>query len=271
RLLAGPFTKAGTFTRYDFAGVQSAFDWVFITNDKIVYQLQGKEPSDQDVFGWKRVDVSPKIDENSWNMIYIGDFDNDGDSRFDWVLYLNRQDTDQIYKLAGVSRQGTFEYEKIDDLVVHMDGSEVTFASSDAVQWSAGQRLEKLKVISPQDLRGITLKTNLVHHYEGITQQITIEFYCDGSFHYHDELLTGQYDQIIDIRGSKIVIEFGSIYLYGIDQEGQPAEEYAYTISGDGYLYAGRSCYSMDYPDEKGQSCPYGAYLETILVREVCR
>ncbi len=271
RLQEGPFTKAGTFTRYDFAGVESAFDWVFVTSDGSVYQLQGNEPSENDVFGWKKVYVTPAIDENSWNMIYLGDYDHDGNTKFDWVLYQNRQSTEQIYKLAGVTRQGTFEYQKIEGLTASLNENTVRFIAKSVNDWNVGQKLAKLKVEAPGDLKGVRLQTNFVRFpYGGVTQQITIDFFCDGSFHYRSEIRSAQYDRITEINGSDIAIEYGSIYLHGIDQDGNEAEEYAYAISGDGYLYANKSCYNMSYPDEEGTKCPDSAYLETILVRELC-
>ncbi len=265
------FTKTGTFTMYDFEGVPNAFDWVFVASDGSVYQLQGSEPTDNDVFGWKRVAVTPTIDHNSWNMIYLGDFDYDGDSRFDWVLYQNQDETKQIYKLAGVSRDGTFVYEKIEGLTALVSESEVSFKEERVNEWKVGQKLPKIKVLSPNDLKGLRLQTNFVRFpYGGVTQQITIDFFCDGTFSYRSEIRSPQYVDITEINGSDIAIEYGSIYLHGVDQDGNEAEDYAYAIAKDGYLYAKKSCYNMDYPDEEGEECPDGAYLETILVQELC-
>ena len=115
------FTKTGTFTNYDFLGVDKAFDWAFVTNSGAVYQLQGKSPTKSDVFGWKKVDIKPTITSSSWNMIFLDDWDSDGVTKFDWVLYKNENKTDQIYKLGGVSDSGNFVYEKIDGLKALID------------------------------------------------------------------------------------------------------------------------------------------------------
>jgi len=129
-LLSKSYTKTGTFTNYDFLGVDKAFDWAFVTNSGAVYQLQGKSPTKSDVFGWKKVDIKPTITSSSWNMIFLDDWDSDGVTKFDWVLYKNENKTDQIYKLGGVSDSGNFVYEKIDGLKALIDKNSVRFEKS---------------------------------------------------------------------------------------------------------------------------------------------
>jgi len=105
----GSFEVSGTFAQYDFEGVDTAFDWVFALPNGDVYQLQGVEPSESSVFGWAPVDVTPVFNESSWKMSYIGDWNNDGDSKFDWILV--SADGSLVYKLAGVTDSGNFDYE----------------------------------------------------------------------------------------------------------------------------------------------------------------
>ncbi|MRI58307.1 MAG: hypothetical protein C6H99_02240 [Epsilonproteobacteria bacterium] len=126
-LLTKTFQKSGTFTPHDFDGVDEAFDWIFVTPSHKVYQLQGASPTQENVFGWKRVDITPRITPDSWNMIYLGDYDKDKDGRFDWVLYKNVNGTDKIYKLSGITPKGTFKYQKIEGLKAKIEENSVSF------------------------------------------------------------------------------------------------------------------------------------------------
>ena len=126
-LLSNSYTKAGTFTSYNFKNVDSAFDWAFIMNNRDAYQLQGNSPTNKDVFGWKKVDIDADITDSSWNMIYLDDWNNDGIIKFDWVLFQNKDKTNQIYKLGGVNSNGGFIYDKIEDLKANINGDNVSF------------------------------------------------------------------------------------------------------------------------------------------------
>ncbi len=133
-LSAQQLDVSGEFAQYDFANVSTAFDWTFTTANGTVYQLQGKAPSSSDVFGWKAVNVTPETTQ--WYMSYLGDWDGDGERRFDWVLVGNGSSA--VYKLAGVSDEGTFEYSsKIDvPYTVSEDKSRVTFGDASTPQYS---------------------------------------------------------------------------------------------------------------------------------------
>ena len=101
-------TLSGTFGKYDFVNVESAFDWVFTTADGVSYQLKGKEPSDTDAFGWKAVDITAPTPK--WYMFSI-DIDGDGKiSKFEWVLLSADAEDKAAYKLAGANDNGTFKY-----------------------------------------------------------------------------------------------------------------------------------------------------------------
>ncbi len=103
----GSYAVSGTFGWYDFENVPPAFDWVYQTQSGRIFQLQGKAPSEHDVFGWKEVygiALQPQ-----WKMISLGsDIDGDGTTKFDWVLV--GVNTDAVYKLSGVRENGTFQY-----------------------------------------------------------------------------------------------------------------------------------------------------------------
>jgi hypothetical protein len=125
---------SGAFAPYDFAGVSSAFDWTFTTSSGTVYQLQGKAPIQSDVFGWKEVNVTPGTTQ--WYMSYLGDWDGDGKTKFDWVLVGNG--TNAVYKLAGVADNGNFAYSSKIDLPyrVSSDKSTITFGDASTPQYS---------------------------------------------------------------------------------------------------------------------------------------
>ncbi|MEA2111081.1 MAG: papain-like cysteine protease family protein [Campylobacterota bacterium] len=122
------YSVSGSFASYDFAGVDTAFDWAFVTPQGKVYQLQGNSPSANDAFGWKEVYVNP--DEPAWYMAYLDDWDGDRNGKFDWILVGNGFDA--VYKLEGVTATGNFAYsQKIDiEYSVSSDKKTITFGAS---------------------------------------------------------------------------------------------------------------------------------------------
>ncbi|MEA2111122.1 MAG: tetratricopeptide repeat protein [Campylobacterota bacterium] len=123
----------GAFSPYDFKDVGTAFDWTFTTANDKVYQLQGKAASDNDVFGWEEVDVTPN--SAAWHMIFLGDWDGDGNSKYDWLLLANSTKK-SVFKLAGVTNEGLFEYSDIIDIPYSINGNAVVFGESDAQEVS---------------------------------------------------------------------------------------------------------------------------------------
>jgi hypothetical protein len=106
-LIHGEFDIAGRYSMYDFDNDgQGAFDWVFQTPEGKTYRLQGEAPTDENIFGWKLVNV--RATEPSYIMSYLGDYDADGDSRFDWIVI--DLSTKAVYKLEGVTKEGNFKY-----------------------------------------------------------------------------------------------------------------------------------------------------------------
>ncbi len=105
------YELSGTFAKYDFEplGDDGAFDWAFTTASGASYQLQGNEPTEDNVFGWKGVDIEAPAP--AWYMFQLnGDVDNDGSAAFDWVMLSVNVDNKAAYKLAGVNAEGKFEY-----------------------------------------------------------------------------------------------------------------------------------------------------------------
>ncbi|MEA2110802.1 MAG: imelysin family protein [Campylobacterota bacterium] len=108
------YSLAGTFGTHDFEGKESAFDWAFTASNGQSYQLQGKAPSKNDVFGWKEVSITAPTP--AWYMFSLGsDVDGDGSKKFDWMLLSTDMDNKAAYKLKGEKSNGTFDYSaKID-------------------------------------------------------------------------------------------------------------------------------------------------------------
>ncbi|BCD62802.1 hypothetical protein NitYY0826_C1687 [Nitratiruptor sp. YY08-26] len=278
-LLSKSFVKSGTFTPYDFAGVSNAFDWVFVLNDGKVFQLQGNAPSVNNVFGWKSVDVDPHIGSNAWNMIYIGDFDKDGQTKFDWVLYANQDKITQIYKLDGVSAQGTFVYKKIDGIRALIDGINVTFEDMNAQSSSSSSSMdtlgdkEMLEVKDSQDLRGYIFQTNESILHAGsmtIKQQITLKIDCSGHFDYTQITKNSGYEDRVHATGDSVNIDWNSIHLHGNDDNSQIFDENLFDIKND-YLVVGKSCVSDFGSGKEGENCPNHIYLQKITRYQVCQ
>jgi hypothetical protein len=126
-LNVGTYKVTGSFGPYDFAptGDNNPFDWAFTTTQGSVYQLQGKAPSDDDVFGWKPVTIDAP--EAAWLMFPISDTDGDGKATFDWVM-VQPQDNGAVYKLAGV-KDGSFAYSDKINIPYIIDGDHVIFSN----------------------------------------------------------------------------------------------------------------------------------------------
>jgi len=114
----------GSFGQHDFMGADSAFDWAFtfFANDT-TYQLRGNEPSMNDFFGWKVVDIPTPA--AVFYMFALGsDVDGDGSQRFDWVIL--DPASKRVYKLAGATDEGNFRYSdpiEIDFTLSLMEGN----------------------------------------------------------------------------------------------------------------------------------------------------
>ncbi len=100
---------SGIFGEHDFIDASDAFDWAFTTSAGVSYQLQGIAPTDNDVFGWKKVTIPMPLPK--WYMFQLnGDIDGDNSAKFDWVLASTNTNSRAMYKLKGVSDTGNFEY-----------------------------------------------------------------------------------------------------------------------------------------------------------------
>ncbi len=116
------YSILGTFGSYEFAGGDTAFNWVFTTSNGSSFQLRGEEPSAADVFGWRIVeDIS--VPAPQWYMLKIGGLP------FDWILASTNLQNQQVYKLKGVSEAGGFEYSEKLDVNYTLEGNELHFSA----------------------------------------------------------------------------------------------------------------------------------------------
>ncbi len=127
---------AGTFSPYDFepTGDNNPFDWAYtVLSSGKVYQLQGIAPTEESVFGWKEVAIQPSAPQPSMPMWYMfrlkGDVDDDGTTKFDWVLVSTTQNQ-SAYKLAGVADDGTFKYSDKLNIDYKVVGNTITTAAA---------------------------------------------------------------------------------------------------------------------------------------------
>ncbi|RLA69830.1 MAG: hypothetical protein DRG24_07835 [Epsilonproteobacteria bacterium] len=118
------FTLSGSFAQHDFEDATAAFDWAFTTTKKQSYQLQGEEASNDNIFGWKAVDIAPP--EAQWHMFQLGsDVDADGSQKFDWVLV--GAAVQAVYKLSGENENGNFQYSEKIDIDYTIENSTISF------------------------------------------------------------------------------------------------------------------------------------------------
>jgi len=137
----------GIFGEHDFPGVPHAFDWAFTTSDGTSYQLQGRNASANDVFGWKEVNIvtpTPK-----WYMFKLqGDVDRDGSEKFDWVLASTDLYNRAMYKLAGVDRDGKFKYSSKLKRDYTINGTTLSIKGDSQTQIQCTQIIDDICIVS---------------------------------------------------------------------------------------------------------------------------
>ena len=122
------FALSGTFHPYTFyppENPKSAFNWVFKTPAGNVYQMMGTTPSQDNVFGWKKIEIS-RLSPAVWDFYYIGDLDGDGDTRFDFILTASDR-TSKVYKLLPVPVGSFFEYQDLGYIDYQKDPGAIHF------------------------------------------------------------------------------------------------------------------------------------------------
>jgi hypothetical protein len=124
------FSVEGTFSRYDFADAPDKYDWVFTASNGKSYQLLGTKATQNNVFGWKEVAINAP--EAQWYMFQLGrDVDGDGSTKFDWVMVAANAQNQEAYKLAGVSVDGSFEYEPL-EVNMNVNGNKISVQHQNA-------------------------------------------------------------------------------------------------------------------------------------------
>ena len=112
----GKYEINGYYASYDFDGDRKIdrSDWVYLdVKSGNMYQLMGKKTSEDNIFGWKKIN-GIDFPNPSYFLIYLNDWDNDKDKRFDWIVI--SEDGKDIYKLDGRNEDGSFRYSNKLDL-----------------------------------------------------------------------------------------------------------------------------------------------------------
>ena len=126
---------SGKFYYHDFANVPAHYDFVYEAYTGEILQLRGNVSNADDLFGWKEVDI-PLPSRPLYYFIYLGDFDADNDSRFDWILvHLDKQ---IAYKLIGKSLSDTFVWSQKLPLSLDVQGDFVAFEKTFMEESSIG-------------------------------------------------------------------------------------------------------------------------------------
>lgn len=140
------FDLSGEFKYYALSPKKvqnSASNWVYETPQGNCYKLFGVTPTRGNVFGWKRIDGScdmPAV----WLFYYIGDFDNDGDTRFDFITVSANAQKKRVYKLLPVKPGEYFRYADLGFFNYKIEENAIEF-SQGAIKYLDFKRNHKYK------------------------------------------------------------------------------------------------------------------------------
>lgn len=149
------YSVHGIFYKYDFANIDPAWDFVYVSNNAY-YQLKGAQASSTNVFGWKIIDAV-SVSSPSFYFIYLADVDEDNITKYDWVAISKTNST--INKLIGSTSSGYFSWsDNLSKLSFSFsaDNKKVTFHKSIA----DGSSLNEAKLPKFPDLPDRLLDVN---------------------------------------------------------------------------------------------------------------
>lgn len=118
---------SGEFYNYDFAGVPAHWDFVFKSTNGVILQLRGNPSTPTDLFGWKEINIDLSLIPDYY-FIYLGDFDFDGDNRFDWILI--QRSNNIAYKLVGSTINSTFLWSERIPVSFYISNNQVMFTKN---------------------------------------------------------------------------------------------------------------------------------------------
>ncbi|BCD62700.1 hypothetical protein NitYY0826_C1583 [Nitratiruptor sp. YY08-26] len=111
-LTSHDFKVNGKFYKYDFNhdGTIAYNDWIYRSSSGAVFRLLGEKPTQDNIFGWQRLESFPdSLEENSENGYFVNiRWEQDEDLRFSW-LYISKK-SGKVYKLVGAKPDNTFRY-----------------------------------------------------------------------------------------------------------------------------------------------------------------
>lgn len=117
----------GIFVKYDFANVESSWDFVYISYDNnSYYQLQGDKRTDKNPFGWKVISKLDGIDitKPAFYFTYLGDINKDNKTSYNWIAIT--PSTQELHKLNGRTSSGYFAWNKLQNTSITLDTTKNT-------------------------------------------------------------------------------------------------------------------------------------------------
>ncbi len=137
------FDVHGIFYKYDFANIESAWDFVYVA-DNVYHQLKGDKATSNNIFGWKIID-EVVVSDPSFYFVYLFDIDEDNQTKYDWVALDKKAST--INKIVGSTNKGYFAWsDTLNKLSFSFskDNKKVTFHKAiDGGSSTDGQQLPK--------------------------------------------------------------------------------------------------------------------------------
>lgn len=129
-LLDNNYTINGYFIAYDFEESPVHFDYAYVSLDAngAVYQMNGVEPSETNIFGFAlRSDISIDASIAIWAMANIDESWKEGsDPAYNWVVVGLFDGS--VYKLVGVDDDGTFKYSSQLDIIATEEDKVLSFS-----------------------------------------------------------------------------------------------------------------------------------------------
>jgi hypothetical protein len=257
----GQYQIAGIFGQHDFLRASDAFDWAFTANSGISYQLQGKDATESDVFGWKEVNIATPTPK--WYMFKLhGDVDGDGSQKFDWVLASTDRNSRAMYKLAGVDSNGNFKYSSPLKLDYSVSGTTITITTPTSTT-DAPHCIERIEGICVIATLGDATDDTTV---ETIYYDVASFFEFNTIFNFFDE---GSQDAMNAFATETNYIFFGT-HMFDAIKSASP-NNYATMISGImaheyGHIVQFNTYVNTAYLAPKRQSVDVGS---TIVLSEL--
>lgn len=153
KLFNKTYTIQGVFYKYDFADVNSAWDFVYMSyNNNLYYQLKGVNITDKNPFGWKLIPAISSLGSTKpvFHFVYLGDINKDSNTIYNWIAISSELKT--AHKLSGKTSAGSFAWSDLSNTSVILNEAKRTVSfykalssdgnalvSTDTSKWSLPQ------------------------------------------------------------------------------------------------------------------------------------